>query len=865
MKVKPLQKIQWLVSKMPFLPKKSSLETKAVLSQISFTFVASLAIAGLVIGVRQSKILQPVELDIYDQMVKLSPQLPADPRLLIIEITEDDIRKQNRWPLSDETINQLINTVQQYDPKVIGLDLFRDVPHPPGSDKLTQTLAADNIIAVKKLNDDGSSELKLHQGITDERAGFADIPIDFDNVLRRYLLYARVNEKPLYSFALRVSLKYLNNDHFPFKVHPEALQIGSTVFEDLKADSGSYQMEPEEVIGWQILLKYRSDDLEESGRNVARKISLTEVLQGKLEPSWVKDKIVLIGTTAPSEKDMFATPYSQGETINYFMPGVVIHAQMVSQILSTVLDQQQQFCFFPQWGEFLWIWGWCFIGGIVVWRFNSPQYFIGIGLMIISGLWGFGFLVFTQSGWIPVLPPILGLIATGGTVLIYKFVSNYYYDSLTYLPNRRFFVSQLQKMNKHQKADNSELTAVYFLDIDRFKVINEGLGHEAGDFVLLETAQRLQGQLNNKAQLARVGGDEFAIWLNSLVSIDEATEIANYLQQILNQPFFWKGQEIYTSVSIGIAFNRTGAKFNSEELLRDANIAMYQAKNSGKVHYEMFASGMREQVINRLQIETDLRRSIKQQEFQLFYQPIISLKTGKIAGVEALVRWKSVKRGFISPGEFIPIAEETGLIIPLGEWILQEACSQMRQWHQQFSQNPPLFISVNLSGRQFSQPNLVQQVQYILETINLERNTLKLEITESMMMNDVEAAIDLLRRLKDLGLRLSIDDFGTGYSNLSYLHRFPIDTLKIDQSFVRRMNSQESQDRYAQIVRTVIMLGHNLELDVIAEGIETEEQMHILKSLGCEYGQGYYFAKPLPSPEVTELLKKDPQWLTFKP
>lgn len=229
------------------------------------------------------------------------------------------------------------------------------------------------------------------------------------------------------------------------------------------------------------------------------------------------------------------------------------------------------------------------------------------------------------------------------------------------------------------------------------------------------------------------------------------------------------------------------------------------------------------------------------------------------------MRWKSVKRGFISPGEFIPIAEETGLIIPLGEWILQEACSQMRQWHQQFSQNPPLFISVNLSGRQFSQPNLVQQVQYILETINLERNTLKLEITESMMMNDVEAAIDLLRRLKDLGLRLSIDDFGTGYSNLSYLHRFPIDTLKIDQSFVRRMNSQESQDRYAQIVRTVIMLGHNLELDVIAEGIETEEQMHILKSLGCEYGQGYYFAKPLPSPEVTELLKKDPQWLTFKP
>lgn len=857
MKVKLPQKIQSLVSKTTSFWKKSTVKAKALLSQASFTFLASLVMAGIVIGVRQSKILQPLELDVYDHMVRLLPQYPRDSRLLIVEITEKDIQRQKNWPLNDETIAKLIGNLQQYHPKVIGLDIFRDVPHPPGKEELSQALLADNIIAVYKLKDDGTYELPPHEKITKERAGFADLPVDFDNVLRRYLIYAQVNQEQLYSFALRVSLKYLDQQQFPFQVHPDSVQIGSIVFPDLKADSGGYQMNPEEVIGWQTLLKYRSDDIQYFNHNIARKISLTEALLGKIEPSWVKDNIVLIGTTAPSEKDMFATPYSHGEAVNYFMPGVVIHAQMISKILSTVLDNQPQFWFFPQWVEFIWIWFWSFIGGLILWRLNSPKYFIGISLIAIGGVWGICFLVFTHAGWIPVIPPILGLVGTGGAVLVYKFFYSFYYDALTSLPNRRLFVRQLQQINRHKKIESKQLIAVYFVDIDRFKMINEGLGHQAGDDLLRETAQRLQKQLNGKAQLARVGGDEFAIRLTFIKDLEQATQVANNLQQTLNQPFFWGNQEIYTSVSIGIAFNRTGANFQAEELLRDANIAMYQAKNSGKVHYQMFATGMRDQVINRLQIETDLRRALKQQEFQLFYQPIVSLKTGKIAGVEALVRWKSLTRGLVSPGEFIPIAEETGLIIPMGEWILQEACCQMSEWHKQFPQNPPLIISVNLSSRQFSQPNLVQQVQHILEKINLDRNSLKLEITESMIMNDVEAAIDLLRQLKNLGLRLSIDDFGTGYSNLSYLHRFPIDTLKVDQSFVRRMNSEESNDQYTQIVQTVIMLGHNLKLDVIAEGIETVEQMKIIQSLGCEYGQGYFFAKPLPSQELTALLAKD--------
>jgi EAL domain-containing protein (putative c-di-GMP-specific phosphodiesterase class I) len=259
-------------------------------------------------------------------------------------------------------------------------------------------------------------------------------------------------------------------------------------------------------------------------------------------------------------------------------------------------------------------------------------------------------------------------------------------------------------------------------------------------------------------------------------------------------------------------------------------------------------------------MEMELRKALEQKEFELYYQPIIALKTGKVAGFEALIRWPSSVRGFISPAEFIPIAEETGLIIPLGAWVLKEACQQITQWHQDFPTQPPLTISVNLSGRQFSDPNLVMQIQKILEEIQVQRHSLKLEITETMMMDNVEEAIALLEKLKELGLKFSIDDFGTGYSNLSHLHRFPVDTLKIDQSFVGQMYGHQDSDKYKQIVKTVVMLGHNLGLDVVAEGVETEEQRQGLKDLGCEYAQGYLFSKPFSKETITELMLKNPGW-----
>lgn len=474
----------------------------------------------------------------------------------------------------------------------------------------------------------------------------------------------------------------------------------------------------------------------------------------------------------------------------------------------------------------------------------APSLAVGGAVAIAtSGLWGIGFLVFVQSGWIPVIPPGIGLIVTSASMLVYQLFYSTYCDSLTGLPNRRLFLSQLQKLNRQKKSQNAAI-AVLFLDLDRFKRINDSLGRKAGDWLLLNAAKRLQNRLNGKGELARVGGDEFAIYLYAIDEIEKATQIADQLQKELTSPFQWQGQDIYITVSIGIAYDRTGVDFQAEELLREADIAMFQAKELGKARHQIFAAGMRAQAETRWQLEIEMRGAIARNEFQLYFQPIVSLKTLKIGGFEALIRWQSPQRGFMSPGVFIPVAEESGLIVPLGQWILREACLQICRWQEQFPQHSTLMMSVNLSRRQFAQVDLVEQIQNTLEEINVDRDRIKLEITESLMMNDIEEGLTLLRRLKDLGLKLSLDDFGTGYSSLSNLHSFPIDTLKIDQSFVNRLSEDCESEKYSQIVRTIVMLGHNLAFDVIAEGVETEHQVRALQALDCDFGQGYFSRNP---------------------
>ncbi|MGK7931044.1 MAG: EAL domain-containing protein [Microcystaceae cyanobacterium] len=808
--------------------------------------------------IRKERGLQFLELTAYDHLHRLSSRDTWDSRLLIVGIEEKDLQIQQEGELSDKVVAQLLETLQEEKPAVIGLDIFRDVPHPPGEAALAQALKADNIIVANQLSSDSIEGVSPPPNIPDSRVGFVDLLIDPDNVVRRYLLYGQSSDGiiQVYSFALQVSRQYLKHkkERDNLEVLADSLKFNSLTLPKLSSNAGGYQLPLSEALGWQALLKYQSPQL-------ARQISLEQALNREFEPQWIKDKVILIGYVAPSKKDTFPTPYSAVQINNFEMPGVTIHGVMVSQLLRGVLDGERALWFWPQWGEFLWLFGGALVGGLLVCRFNHPIS-LGLAIMVgIGGIWGTCFILFQFGGWIPSVPPILGLVLTGGVVLARKAIYRSYHDSLTDLPNRRLFLQKLQKMSLQQSKTDEERLTVLFLDIDRFNKVNAALGHQAGDQLLKVLAYRLQNFIKQyPSLLGRVGGDEFALCLRSQMSVTEINTLVDQMHKELSATIPWHGQEIRNTFSIGIAYDQPKTDFNAAELLRYADIAMNRAKNLGKDRHELYFPGMDTEATERWELETDLWAALKKNEFQMYYQPIITLHNRRIAGFEALIRWQSPKRGFVSPGAFIPVTEETGLIIELGQWILRESCSQMQEWHEMFPQDPPLIMSVNLSGRQFNQPNLVGQIQKILTDLNVSSQSLKLEITESMMMNDVEKAINLLKQLKSLGLRLSIDDFGTGYSSLSYLHRFPVDTLKIDRSFVNRMEIGNDNSKYSQIVRTVISLGHNLDLDVIAEGIETSDQATALQGLDCEYGQGYFFAKPLSKEAATELLRNPPQW-----
>jgi diguanylate cyclase (GGDEF)-like protein/PAS domain S-box-containing protein len=431
-----------------------------------------------------------------------------------------------------------------------------------------------------------------------------------------------------------------------------------------------------------------------------------------------------------------------------------------------------------------------------------------------------------------------------------------FHDPLTGLSNRALFIDRLKQALNRAKRYNDYLFAVLFLDLDRFKVVNDSVGHMVGDQLLIAIARKLELCLRPIDTVARLGGDEFTILLDNIQDHQDAISVAERIHHELVQPFNLDGHEIFTSASIGIALYL--APYDQpEDLLRDADIALYRAKEMGKARHEIFDKEMHAHVLGRLQLETDLRRALRNQEFHVYYQPITSLVTGKLTGFEALIRWQHPERGLVSPVEFIPIAEETGLIVPIGQWILQEACATMQVWQKQFPHLAPLTISVNLSGKQLREQDLIEQIDQVLAETHLDGHSLKLEITESILMDNAETVTEMLLQLRKRHIQLSIDDFGTGYSSLSYLHRFPVNTLKIDRSFVSRMNQD---DENSKIVRAIVSLAHTLKMDVIAEGVETRSQLHQLQSLECEQGQGYLFSKPLDVLAAEILLAQAPTW-----
>ena len=430
---------------------------------------------------------------------------------------------------------------------------------------------------------------------------------------------------------------------------------------------------------------------------------------------------------------------------------------------------------------------------------------------------------------------------------------NAFYDTLTNLPNRALFLDRLENTIKRAKRNAEHRFAVLFLDLDRFKKINDSLGHLSGDQLLVQAAARFESCLRPDDTVARLGGDEFAVLLDGLHASEDVERVANRIQKELEKPFDLEGREVFVTVSIGIA--AASGNSNPEELLRNADTAMYRAKGQGRARFEVFDASMHQRAVRLLELETDLWRALDRHELCLHYQPIISLEDGQIRGFEALVRWNHPARGLVSPGEFIPLAEETGLIVPIGWWVLKEAARQAKIWNEALGR--PLFMSVNLSSKQFSQLNLIENVREALENTGLEPHLLKLEITESVIMENTESASTMLHQMKELGIELSMDDFGTGYSSLSYLHRFPLDTLKIDRSFVSQMKEEKSS---GELVGTIVSMANGLAMTVVAEGVETPEQLAGLRGLGCGYAQGFFFSRPLAPEKIEEFVAGNPTW-----
>ncbi|HHP7229480.1 MAG TPA: EAL domain-containing protein [Xenococcaceae cyanobacterium] len=420
------------------------------------------------------------------------------------------------------------------------------------------------------------------------------------------------------------------------------------------------------------------------------------------------------------------------------------------------------------------------------------------------------------------------------------------YDNLTNLPNRHLLLPKLQAELDKVQRDSGYQWAILSFDCDNFKVINYSLGHTIGDALLQAISLRFQSCLPEKSFIARLGSDEFVIVLSEINNLETAIAITQKIQQKLTAPFNILEKEIFLNFSVGIVLGNQEYQ-QPEQLLRSADLAMYHAKTLGKRQYQVYDKRMHQLAVERLQLEVDLRKALQNQELTLSYQPIISLKTGALAGFESLVRWQHPQLGMISPDKFIPIAEETGLIIPLGAWILQEACRQLRTWHQKYNSALSLTVNINVAVQQFAYGNLIKIIDRILAETNLPAHCLRLEITESAIMENSSMANTILQEFKARKINICIDDFGTGYSSLSYLHQFPVDNLKIDRSFVSPIQHTSESHK---IVDAIADLAHHLDMTVTAEGIETEAQLQYVTNLGCEYGQGYYFSSPLSAPEI---------------
>ena len=810
--------------------------------------LVAVSLFTLLLTARQLSWLQPLELSTFDHLVRLQDHAQPHPKLLIVGISEADIKALQQWPLKDELLAQALGNLRKHGAALVGLNIYRGFPHEPGHVELLEELRTGNVIAIAKLGIPAESNIPAPPSVPPVRVGFSDIPLDADGVKRRTMLYAKVQDRVYASFAMQLALHYLRQQGITPQDAPTGFVFGASLFTPLTPQSGGYR--GINAGGFQMLLNYRRYPLP------AEVVNFRGILEGRVSADKIRGRIVLIGVTAPSIKDEHFTPFSSIAKIQVKTPGILIHAHILSQILDAV-ETRGGFRFWPQWAELSWLLLWGAIAALLTWRIRRLLLLQAVALVGLGILVGIHWLLFQQSVWVPVWEAGLAFFAGALSILAGRQVYAAFHDPLTGLPNRSNLRQRLLHWRRFRRA-----TALILVELNRYKLINVVFGPQAGDAFLVEMAERLQAVSDEYRNLriscgydnflARTSDAEFALLLMQAPNKDAIRKLAEAIQKRCAKPFIREGEKVFLTTTVGIAFGNQNYHGN---LLRDAHAALSHA-NALRNALEIFDGAVKAKEVEDFQMERELHAAVSENqpnsphlpEFLVYYQPLVDLRKGRISGFEALVRWQNPQRGFISPGEFVPIAENSGTIVPIGNWVLLEACRQMRTWQAEF---PDLLISVNLAAPQLVDPDTPAYLEWVLKETGLSPTSLKLELTESAAIQHLDIALKLLDACHALGIRLAIDDFGTGYSSLAYLTQFPVDTLKIDMAFVRNMDA--SAHHYS-ILRIITELAQDLNLATIAEGVETTHHLETLRKLGCDYGQGYLFGKPLPAAETEALL-----------
>lgn len=821
--------------------------------------LSSSSIYLLIFGLRWLGWLQPSEWAAFDLFIQLRPEEPVDERVIIVGVQESDIRYLGKWPASDRILAKTLRKISAQKPRVIGLDLYRDIPVDQGYSELEQVFkSTPNLLGIEKsIGDRFNATIAPPPALKAlGQVAANDVIVDPDGRLRRALLYPMPEgNRGLPSLGLALALAYLKDQGITPQTSASGnLQLGNVEFIPFESNDGGYIRA--DSGGHQILMNYHG------ASQKFRHVSLEDVLEDRLPANLMRDRIVLIGAKAASLNDVFYTPYSSNFSNSPTqISGVEFQANIVKLVLGSVFEQRPLFKVWPDLGEEIWIAVWAVMGAAIV-GISGNRRLLWLGIMVLGAsgaLIAVSYCLFLGGWWIPITPPLLAYFSAMLVMQSYIYVSRLRelnsalshsiellahdasHDALTGLPNRSLFMDRVEHAIEYRKRHPSYMFAIFFLDLDRFKMINDSFGHHIGDLFLQAIADILRGCLRSIDMVARLGGDEFTILVDDIQDASEALIVADRILQRFFTPIEINGESVFPSASIGIVISTCEYK-NCGDILRDADIAMYRAKSEGKGRYVLFDQEMYEQTLRLTQLESELRHALEHQEFELYYQPIVLLENYQLSGFEALIRWKNPKRGFISPIEFIPLAEDTGLIVAIGDWVLKEACQQLKSWQNQFGEATNLKMSINLSSHQIQKADLIDKLDLVLAETGVNGNAIRLEITESTLMDQGELTIAKLSQLRARNIQLSIDDFGQGYSSLSYLHRFPINILKIDRAFVEQMTEG---NEHIEIVRTITMLAHTLNMSVVAEGVETQHQVDILKSLGCEFGQGYLFSHPL--------------------